>query len=117
MKYFFFFSFLMLCGLSSFSQQTIEDQVADTACACLDNIDSTKINSSSNGLKMACLQEAMIKNNESIIKTFETEKRREEDEEKRGLKGSLMIKVQNILAERCISYQLFEKKVQERRTR
>ena len=117
MKYFLIITFVVCCGNISFAQQTIEDQVADTACACLSAIDSTKINSNSNGLKMACLQEAMIKNNESIVKTFETEKRREEDEEKRGLKGSLMIKVQNILAERCKSYQLFEQKVQERRTR
>lgn len=104
------FTFTLSIGLNA--QDSIEDQVADTACACLSKIDTTTINSSTNGLKMICLQEAMIKNQESIIKVYETEMRREEDEAKLGLRGSLMIKVQNVLAVRCRVYQLIEQKVQ-----
>lgn len=93
------------------SQMSLEQQVADSACYCLSNIDTTDIKSSSNGLKMACLQNAMIQNNESIVKELGTTQKREEDEEKQGLRGSLMIKVQNILAKECEGYQNFEKKL------
>ena len=109
------FVFAIMISSFAIGQNTIEDQVADTVCACLSAIDSSKISSNSNGLKMACLQQAMIKNKEAILKNVETEKRREEDEAKLGLKGSLMIKVQNVLVKRCPAYNLFEKKVQERR--
>lgn len=117
MKHLMTLFFVVIVSITASAQNSIEEQVADTACACLSAIDTAQISSGSNGLKMACLQEAMIKNNESIVKVYETEKRREEDEAKMGLKGSLMIKVQNILAVSCPAYQLFEKKVQERRTR
>lgn len=96
------------------SQISLEQQIADTACICLSALDTSNITSKSNGMKMACLQQAMIRNQENIRKQYETEMRKEEDEEKHGLKGSLMIKVQNILAEKCESYQLFESKIQER---
>ena len=108
---------LFLCfGLAPMlkSQISLEQQIADTACICLSALDTNDISSKSNGMKMACLQQAMIKNQENIRKQYETELRKEEDEEKHGLKGSLMIKVQNILAEKCASYQLFESKIQER---
>ncbi len=115
MKKFIVFGFAIMISSFAFGQNSIEDQVADTACACLSAIDSSKISSNSNGLKMSCLQQAMIKNQEAVLKNFETEKRKEEDEAKLGLKGSLMIKVQNVLVKRCAAYNLFEKKVQERR--
>ena len=115
MKNYLLLVFALMFGVAMNAQDTIEDQVADTACACLSKIDTLQINSNTNSLKMTCLQEAMIKNQESIIKVYETEKRREEDEAKLGLRGSLMIKVQNILAIKCRVYQLIEKKVQEGR--
>lgn len=106
---------LTLTSVISFSQSSIEQQVADSACICLSAIDTTKITSQGNGLKMACLQKAMIQNKESIAKEYATTKRKEEDEEKIGLQGSLMIKVQNILSKKCAVYQLFQVKIQERR--
>jgi len=115
MKKIIVFGFAIIISSFAFGQSSIEDQVADTACICLSAIDSSKISSNSNGFKMACLQQAMIKNKEAVLKNFETEKRREEDEAKLGLKGSLMIKVQNVLVKRCSAYNLFEKKIQERR--
>ena len=93
------------------SQLTLEQQVADSACACLSGIDTTQIKSSSNGLRMACLQQAMVQNNESIVKELGTTQKREEDQEKEGLRGSLMIKVQNILAKDCKYYKDFERKL------
>lgn len=110
----FLVSFLFFLGAQA-QEINIEQQVADSACACLSAIDTAMIKSQSNALKMDCLQKAIAKNQESITKKMETEKRKEEDEEKIGIKGSLMIKVQNILAVKCPAYQLFEKKVQERR--
>ena len=113
------FVLIGLTGFTGFSQDnapvSIEQQVADSACVCLSAIDSLKIKSQSNGLKMECLQKAMAQNQESIVKNMETEKRKEEDEQKLGIKGSLMIKVQNILAVQCAAYKQFESKIQERR--
>lgn len=108
---------LLLCLTFSltYGQESIEAQVADTACICLSNIDSAQITSKGNGLKMACLQEAIIKNQEIIEKKHAEEQRKEEDEDKRGIRGSLMIKVQNILAEQCDAYGKFEKEIQEKR--
>ncbi|MFT6716868.1 MAG: hypothetical protein ACJA0Q_001516 [Saprospiraceae bacterium] len=99
----------------SYSQISLEEQVADSACACLSAIDTAKINSQSNGLKMACLQKAMIQNKESITKEYSTSQRKEEDQAKIGIRGSLMIKVQNILTKKCVAYKIFETKIQERR--
>lgn len=106
---------LVLISTISYSQISLEKQVADSACMCLSAIDTVNINSQSNGLKMACLQKAMIQNSESITKEYATTKRKEEDEEKIGLQGSLMIKVQNILSKDCAAYKLFQVKIQERR--
>ena len=115
MKKFSLFTFFVLLAFAGKSQINLEQQIADSACVCLSAIDSVVINSQSNGLKMACLQKAFIQNNETIIKNMETEKRKEEDEQKIGIKGSLMIKVQNLLAVQCAAYKQFEQKVQERR--
>lgn len=111
-----FYTFLFLFSTTILGAQvSLEQQVSDTACVCLSAIDTSKISSKSNGYKMGCLQQAMLKNNETIIKHYTTEKRKEEDLEKMGIKGSLMIKVQNILSEQCKAYQIFERKVQARR--
>ncbi len=107
---------LMLLSMSSFAQMSIEQQIADSACACISQIDTALINSKGNGMKITCLQKAMLQNEEAITKAYTTEKRKKEDEEKIGLKGSLMIKVQNILATKCRVYQIFQEKIHQRRT-
>jgi hypothetical protein len=106
---------LVIISSVSYSQISLEQQVADSTCTCLSAIDTTKITSQGNGLKMACLQKAMIQNKESIAKEYATTKRRDEDEQKIGLQGSLMIKVQNILSKDCAAYKKFQVKIQERR--
>jgi hypothetical protein len=116
MKNTLYFVILMVISMTSYSQVSLEQQVADSACTCLSLIDSAKINNQGNGLKMACLQKAMIQNKESITKEYATTKRRDEDEEKIGIQGSLMIKVQNILSKNCDAYKQFQVKIQERRT-
>jgi hypothetical protein len=105
----------VLVSTVSFAQLTLEQQVADSTCTCLSAIDTVKINSQGNGLKMACLQKALIQNKEAITKEYSTTQRKEEDEAKRGLQGSLMIKVQNELSKNCAAYNLFQQKIQERR--
>lgn len=97
------------------AQMTIEEQVADTACLCLSNLDTNQIKSNANVVKMACLQEAIQKNNEAIQKNFQTEQRKEEDQEKIGIQGSMLIKVQNVLTEKCPVYARFEQKMQTQR--
>jgi hypothetical protein len=115
MKKFIVLFVFALGALTVKSQVNLEQQIADSACVCLSALDTANIKSKSNSLKMECLQKAMTQNHESIIKNMDTEKRKEEDEQKLGIKGSLMIKVQNILAVQCAAYKLFEQKVQERR--
>jgi len=115
MKKIFYTLAFVLVSTVSYSQLTLEQQVADSACTCLSAIDTSKINSQGNGLKMACLQKAMLQNQEAITKEYSTTQRKEEDEAKRGLQGSLMIKVQNVLSKNCAAYRLFQQKVQERR--
>ena len=107
---------LALISTVSYSQLSLEQQIADSACTCLSAIDTAKISSQGNGLKMACLQKAMIQNKEAITKELSATKRRDEDEEKKGIQGSIMIKVQNILSKDCATYQLFQTKIQKRRT-
>lgn len=114
MKYLLLFALGMTFQVT-IAQESLEAQVADTACICLNKIDSTQISSKGNGLKMACLQEAILKNQESIEKQHAQEQRKEEDEDKRGIRGSLMIKVQHILAEKCAAYSKFEREIQEKR--
>jgi hypothetical protein len=97
------------------AQMTIEEQVADTACVCLSKLDTVDIKINANILKMNCLQESVKKNNEAIKKNFATEKRREEDQEKLGIRGSLLINVQNILTKKCSVYAKFEQKMQTQR--
>lgn len=97
------------------AQMTIEEQVADTACVCLSKLDTVDIKINANILKMNCLQESVEKNNEAIKKNFATEKRREEDQEKLGIRGSLLINVQNILTKKCSVYAKFEQKMQTQR--
>lgn len=97
------------------AQMTIEEQVADTACLCLSNLDTNQIKSNANVLKMSCLQQAIEKNNEAIQKNFKTEQRKEADQEKIGIQGSMLIKVQNVLTENCPVYAKFEQKMQTQR--
>ena len=102
------------CGFGS-AQMTIEEQVADTACYCLSNLDTAEIKVHANVLKMTCLRTAIEKNNAVIQKNFSTEKRREEDQDKLGIRGSLLIKVQNVLNKNCPIYARFEQKMQTQR--
>ena len=97
------------------AQMTIEEQVADTACYCLSKLDTAEIKVNANVLKMACLRSAIEKNNDAIQKNFSTEQRREEDQDKLGIRGSLLIKVQNFLNKNCTVYARFEKKMQTQR--
>lgn len=108
---------LLTMGIWGFgkAQMTIEEQVADTACACLSKLDTADIKINANVVKMTCLREAIEKNNEAIQKNFATEKRREEDQEKIGIRGSLLIKVQNVLTKKCSVYAKFEQKMQTQR--
>lgn len=102
-------------SFSANAQESVEQQVADTACVCLSKLDTAAIKSKANILKMQCLNEAIVKNLEEIQKVAATEQRREEDQEKLGIRGSIQIKVQNILAENCEIYALFEQKLQTQR--
>lgn len=107
---------LMLFGAFTINaQESVEQQVADTACVCLSKLDTAAIKSKANLLKMQCLNQAIAKNLETIQKTAATEQRREEDREKLGIRGSIQIKVQNILAENCEIYALFEQELQTQR--
>jgi hypothetical protein len=108
---------LLTMGIWGFgkAQMTIEEQVADTACACLSKLDTSEIKINSNVLKMTCLRTAIEKNKDAIQKNFATEKRREEDQEKLGIRGSLLIKVQNVLTKNCTVYAKFEQKMQTQR--
>tara|TARA_B110000211_G_scaffold207006_1_gene242492 strand:- start:534 stop:905 length:372 start_codon:yes stop_codon:yes gene_type:complete len=108
---------LLTMGIWGFgkAQMTIEEQVADTACACLSMLDTSEIKINANVLKMTCLQEAIEKNMVAIQKNHATEQRREEDQEKLGIRGSLRIKVQNVLTKNCTVYAKFEQKMQTQR--
>lgn len=108
---------LLTMGIWGFgnAQMTIEEQVADTACDCLSRLDTAQIKVNANVLKMTCLREAVQKNNEAIQKNFATEQRKEEDQEKLGIRGSLLIKVQNVLTKKCPVYAKFEQKMQTQR--
>lgn len=108
---------LLFCGISSISkaQMTIEEQVADTACACMTKLDTAQIKANANVIKMQCLSEAIEKNKEAIQRNYATEARREEDAEKLGIRGSMLITVQNELTESCPIYALFEQKMQTQR--
>lgn len=107
-------AFLVLCGVLN-AQESIEQQVADSACACFSELDSAQISSATSALKSRCLQEAIQKNQVNITKNFETEQRKDDQLQKEGIQGSLLIKVQNILTQSCPNYQLFEKRMQEGR--
>lgn len=110
-------TFLLFFGLTAVSQAqlTIEEQVADTACACMSKLDTVQIKSNSNVIKMQCLREAIEKNQEAIMNNYATEQRSEEDQAKIGLRGSMLIKVQNVLIEKCGIYALFEQRMQMQR--
>jgi hypothetical protein len=94
---------------------SIEYQVADTACACLNNLDTALLMDKANYFETQCLSQAIQKNQEAINRNFETEKRKENTTEKIGIRGSILIKVQNILSKNCPRYALFEKKAQVQR--
>jgi hypothetical protein len=109
----------ILSGPTSEGQQnsdiSIEHQVADTACLCLSKLDSVGINVKANALKNECLSQAIQKNQEAINKNFETKKRKEEEIGKIGVRGSILIKVQNVLSNSCPQYAILEKKAQVQR--
>ncbi len=102
---------LLVIGITSLSkaQLSLEEQVADSACVCLNNVDTAQIIKFSNAIKMQCFSEAVAQNEVAIRKNYETEKRREEDAAKVGIGGSLLIKVENELAKSCEKYALVMK--------
>ena len=97
-------------------QMTIEEQVADTVCACLSKVSKSQIKANKNVIKMQCLSEAVSKNLTTIQKNYSTEQRREEDSDKMGSQGSLYINVQKELKKNCPAYALFESKVHSYRS-
>jgi hypothetical protein len=98
------------------TNESIEIMVADTACLCFNKIDTTQMNANYIHLKRECLNQAIIKNKENIQKTYKDDRRMDSEKmSKQGLQGELLIRVQNILTEKCESYQTFEKNVQQSR--
>ena len=97
-------------------QMTIEEQVADTACACLSKVSESQIKANSNVIKMQCMSDAISKNQKAIQKNYSTQKRREEDSAKMGIQGSLYINVQQELKKNCPIFVLFERKVHSYRS-
>lgn len=106
--------FAILSNFTADAQQSkdisIEYQVADTACVCLSKLDSILVDSKANALKKQCLSQAIQKNQEAINKNFETEMRKDAETEKIGVRGSILIKIQNVLSKSCPMYAFFEKK-------
>ncbi|MFT4899608.1 MAG: hypothetical protein ACI9U0_001406 [Flavobacteriales bacterium] len=100
------FTLFLFCGIffTSNAQLTIEEQIADTACACINKADSVYIVSNASAVKMQCFSEALSKNETAIIKNYKTEQRSEADQEKAGIGGSLLINVENELLKICPSY-------------
>ena len=88
---------------------TIEEQIADTACVCINRTDSAYIVSNASAVKMQCFSEALSKNETAIIKNYKTEQRSEADQEKAGIGGSLLINVENELLKTCPSYSMVVK--------
>ena len=97
------------------AQLTIEGQVADSTCACLNLADSVKIINNALAVKMQCFSEAVYKNSDAIKRNYQTEKRREEDAEKLGIGGSLLISVENELLKSCPIYQTVANNLQSYR--
>ncbi len=98
------------------TSESIEIMVADTACECFNQIDTTQMNSNFIHLKRDCLNQAILKNKENIEKTYKEDRRMDSEKmSKQGLQGELLIRVQNVLSEKCESYQIFEKNVQQTR--
>jgi hypothetical protein len=96
--------------------ESIEVMVADSACMCFNEIDTTQMNANYIHLKRECLNQAIIKNKDNIQKTYKDDRRMDSEKmSKQGLQGELLIRVQNILTEKCDSYQTFEKNVQQTR--
>jgi hypothetical protein len=98
------------------TNESIEIMVADSACLCFNQIDTSKMNSNYIHLKRDCLNHAILKNKENIEKTYKEDRRMDSEKmSKQGLQGELLIRVQNVLIEKCESYQTFEKNVQQSR--
>ena len=106
-------TFIFLFGMMTASkgQMTIEEQVADTVCACLSSVNEHQIKANKNVIKMQCLSDGVSKNLVAIQKNYSTEQRREEDSDKMGIQGSLYIGIQKELKKNCPIYVLFESKV------
>jgi hypothetical protein len=105
------FTLFLFCGIffTSNAQLTIEEQIADTACVCINRTDSAYIVSNASAVKMQCFSEALSKNETAIIKNYKTEQRSEADQEKAGIGGSLLINVENELLKTCPSYSIVVK--------
>lgn len=109
-------SFAQKNNKNNSQNESIEIMVADTACLCFNQIDTTQMNANYIHLKRECLNQAIIKNKENIQKTYKDDRRMDSEKmSKQGLQGELLIRVQNILTEKCESYQTFEKNVQQSR--
>lgn len=102
---------LLFCGITTISkaQQTIEAQVADSACVCLSMADTARIKTTPHAVKTECFSKAISQNAEAIRKNYQTEQRREDDLEKQGIGGSLFILVENELEKNCAAYQFLKK--------
>lgn len=111
------FILMLMFGISltSNAQLSLEEQVADSTCACLNKADSVKIVNNALAVKMQCFSEAVYKNADAIKRNYETEKRREEDAEKLGIGGSLLISVENELLKSCAVYETVSKNLQSYR--
>lgn len=108
---------MLFFGVTTISnaQMTIEGQVADSTCACLSLADSAKIVNNALAVKMQCFSEAVYKNADAIKRNYQTEQRREEDAEKLGIGGSLLISVENELLKTCPIYQTVANNLQSYR--
>ncbi|MFM7024300.1 MAG: hypothetical protein ACKOXB_15110 [Flavobacteriales bacterium] len=104
-KLFLLFTAIFLsAGLQA--QINIEDVIADTACICLQKIktDSTATSTKLNAAFNACLSEALLKNKDAIIESYNSGEQGKKMDENNKDNGRLMIKTQNVLARKCPDY-------------
>jgi len=102
---------LLFCGITMVSkaQQSIEEQVADSTCACLAEADTARIQTTPRAVKTECFSKAIAQNSTAIRKNYQTEQRREDDLDKQGIGGSLLILVENELEKNCATYAILKK--------
>ena len=101
---FFILAFIAISTQSLSAQINIEDVIADTACICLQKINtettSTKISAEYN----ACMSEAVNKNKQAIMDSYNSGEQGKKIDEQNRDNGRLMIKTQNVLAKKCSDY-------------